>query len=369
MTTKQSNRSLDELQKKIAEADTTDFGDLIRLCPNGPQELLRFANWSGLSFEGADLRGFDFTCARLRNCNFSGASIEGARFDQAEINETNLSAAKDWTAHLNSWKSSAKIPPDSHLPIGAVFRDAPFAPEMVVIPPGRFWMGSKDGEGRDSERPRHEVVIPDALAVGRFPVTFEEWDFAQASKDWKKLSGLKPRKSEDHGWGRGRWPVIDVSWIDSQAYLKWLSAKTGQAYRLLSEAEWEYACRAGKETAYCFGDGEKELGDYAWYAENSGGRTHLVGQKKANGFGLHDMYGNVWEWCKDNRHSAYGGRPDELKATGVVWATRGGGFRVLRGGSWLHDPQNLYLAYRSYIPGYHHYDIGLRVARMLPSES
>ena len=124
-------------------------------------------------------------------------------------------------------------------------------------------MGSRDGEGEDSERPRHEVTIPHAIAVGRFPVTFEEWDFAQADAEWRGITGRKSRKAKDEGWGRDRRPVIDVSWEDAQAYARWLSGKTGQPYRLLSEAEWEYACRAGSEAAYCFGDNEAELGDYS----------------------------------------------------------------------------------------------------------
>ena len=130
---------------------------------------------------------------------------------------------------------------------GESFRDLDSAPEMVAVPAGEFWMGSKDGEGAADEHPRHKVTIPRPLAVGRFPVTFYEWDAAVAA-------GGVTRKPNDSGWGRGRRPVIDVSWDDAQAYAKWLSGKTGQRYRLLSEAEWEYCCRAGTQSAYCFGD-------------------------------------------------------------------------------------------------------------------
>jgi uncharacterized caspase-like protein len=136
---------------------------------------------------------------------------------------------------------------------GESFRDLYMAPEMVVIPPGEFQMGS-NGEGSDYGCPQHKVTIPQAFAVGRYPVTFTEWDEAIAQ-------GGVSYKPHDQGWGRGRRPVINVSWDDVQAYVQWLSARTGQSYRLLSEAEWEYACRAGSQGDYCFGRSERELVD------------------------------------------------------------------------------------------------------------
>ena len=223
---------------------------------------------------------------------------------------------------------------------------------MVVVPAGEFWMGSKDGEGNDDERPRHKVTISQAFAVGKYPVTFDEWDAAVAA-------GGVSHKPGDQGWGRGRRPVINVSWDDAKAYIKWLSGKTGQPYRLLSEAEWEYACRAGSETAYSFGDNESDLGRHAWYSSNAGGKTHPVGEKAANGFGLHDMHGNVWEWCEDPWHGNYNGAPDD----GSAWTTGGGGIRVLRGGSWNDNPQNLRAACRFISTLGIRYDyIGFRVA-------
>ena len=242
---------------------------------------------------------------------------------------------------------------------GESFRDFDAAPEMVVVPAGEFWMGSKDGEGFDSERPRHKVTISQAFAVGKYPVTFAEWD-AYAAGGLGGILGFGKRHSpSDRGWGRDRRPVINVSWDNAKAYIKWLSDKTGQPYRLLSEAEWEYACRAGSETAYSFGDNESDLGRHAWYSSNSGGKTHPVGEKAANGFGLHDMHGNVWEWCEDPWHGNYNGAPDD----GSAWTTGGSGIRVLRGGSWGNDPQYLRAARRGiYSPGNRYYGIGFRVA-------
>ena len=226
------------------------------------------------------------------------------------------------------------------------FRDFGGAPEMIWVPAGHFSMGSRDGEGGERERPTHEVTIPRVFAVGRYPVTFEEWDFAQGDKDWKKITGMEPCKPDDQGWGRGRMPAINVSWEDGQAYIKWLSHKSGQPYRLLSEAEWEYACRAGSEAVYCFGDVTEQLGDYAWYDGNSEGRTHPVGRRKPNAFGLYDMHGNVWEWCEDQWHGSYKDKPNDLKASGGAWATEGSGNRVLRGGSWIDNPRALRSPYR-----------------------
>ena len=190
------------VQQRLLSSGKTDFASLVKLAGLDPARHMRFADWSGVDFSGSDLRGFDFTGARLIGCNFEGAQIEGARFDQALIDEvrpgkldpgrTNLRAAADWDEHVKSWKQPDKLALE-HLPPGSVFQDAPFAPEMVVVPPGRFMMGSKDGEGEADERPRHEVKIPQAPAVGRFPVTFEEWDAARAA------GGVKHKPSDEGG--------------------------------------------------------------------------------------------------------------------------------------------------------------------------
>ena len=244
------------------------------------------------------------------------------------------------------------------------FKDFDGAPEMVMVAAGRFWMGSRDGEGDEDERPRHEVTIPRAFAVGRYPVTFEEWDFAQKDQDWKKITSVELRRAGDGGWGRGRWPAIDVSWEDARAYAKWLSYKSGQTYRLLSEAEWEYACRAGNEGAYYFGDDVARLGDYAWYDGNSKKKPHPVGEKKPNAFGLYDMHGNVWEWCEDVWHDSYKDKPEELRQTGSAWVSGDSSLHVIRSGSWSDNPQELRAASRVESSG-RYSNVAFRLAKTL----
>src|SRR5207249_7461576 len=139
---------------------------------------------------------------------------------------------------------------------------------------------------------QHTVVIPQPLAVGKFEVTFDEWDACVAH-------GGCTYRPIDAGWGRGRQPVIRVSWDDAKVYSAWLAKQTGKPYRLLTEAEWEYAARAGNPGRYSFGDNETQLGEYAWFSNNSDSKTQPVGTKKPNAFGLYDMHGNVWQWVED----------------------------------------------------------------------
>jgi formylglycine-generating enzyme required for sulfatase activity len=245
---------------------------------------------------------------------------------------------------------------DADRPDLAVFRDVPFAPELVVIPTGEFMMGSPEREdGRyDPEGPQHRVTIGQRFAIGRYPVTFDEYDrFCEAKR------GDKPA---DGGWGRGRRPAINVSWDDAQAYIAWLSQETGRAYRLPSEAEWEYACRAGTTTRYSFGDAITP--DKANYGDSGLSQTSQVGAYPANPWGLQDMHGNVWEWVEDDWHENYRGAP----ADGSAWkeAKTGSGPRlcVLRGGSWNDNPRGCRSACRDWNGTVNRYfDIGVRVAR------
>jgi formylglycine-generating enzyme required for sulfatase activity len=207
-------------------------------------------------------------------------------------------------------------------------------------------------EGFEEERPQHRVTIAQRFALGRFPVTLDEYDrFCEA----KRLG-----KPADGGWGRGRRPVINVTWHDAQVYVVWLSQETGRTYRLPSEAEWEYACRAGTTSRYSFGDSITPSN--ANYADSRLGRTSEVGAYPANPWLLHDMHGNVWEWVEDDWQENYQGAPPN----GSAWKDTGTRHRVLRGGSWFGDSGDCRSAGRS---GYDTVGrisfFGFRVARTL----
>lgn len=184
--------------------------------------------------------------------------------------------------------------------------------------------------------------------IGKYEVTFAEYD------RYCMESGLK--KPDDRGWGRGKRPVINVSWHDANAYIKWLNNKTGKNYRLPTEAEWEFVARAGTTTKWSFGDDKSDLKYYAWYDENSYDKgkghsdygTHKVGEKRANPWGLYDVHGNVWEWCSD-------------------WYSKDKKDRVLRGGSWDVNSSSTHSAIRIWIlPSYRDYVVGFRLLRTLP---
>ena len=246
-----------------------------------------------------------------------------------------------------------------HRPPEGVFRDCADCPEMVVVPAGTFMMGSPSGEPGwlDSEGPQRKVTIARPFAVGKFEVTFAEWDACAAAGGCKHQPG-------DEGWGRGRRPVINVSWHDAKEYAAWLSHTTGKTYRLLSEAEWEYAARAGTTTRYAFGDMiSKSQAQYSEGFAGSAGKTVEVGSFLANRFGLHDMHGNVWEWCEDGWHPDYHGGPID----GSVWSGGDASLLVLRGGSWLSwGPEGLRSAYRGRNRPESRYDsVGFRLFRAL----
>ncbi|MCP4697149.1 MAG: SUMF1/EgtB/PvdO family nonheme iron enzyme [Gammaproteobacteria bacterium] len=228
-------------------------------------------------------------------------------------------------------------------------QDGSQGPKMVWLPAGRFRMGDIQGSGRDNEKPVHEVSL-DAFAIGVYPVTFEEYDLF-----CKAVHRKKPGNS---GWVRGKRPVINVSWEDAVKYCEWLSEQTDEEYRLLTEAEWEYACRAGSETEYCFGNDKKRLGEYAWYEGYFWGK-HPVGKKKPNAWGLYDMHGNVWEWVRD----WMGAYPD-LAVNNPVGPDSSAS-RVCRGGSWYDYARHVRMSFRNeYAPGYRFEYLGFRCARV-----
>ena len=208
-------------------------------------------------------------------------------------------------------------------------------PEMVELSGETFFVGSPEGEGDDDERPQHEVTVP-AFAIGKYEVTFAEWDLCFAA------GGCSHRPS-DNGWGRAVRPMIDVSWDDAQEYVAWLSEVTGDTYRLPTEAEWEYAARAGTTTQYAFGD---EITSEQAKFDEAVGETTEVGSYPPNVWGLHDMHGNVWEWVEDCWNGSYAGAPTD----GSAWVQEGCSARVLRGGSWINRPELLRSAIRSRDP-------------------
>jgi formylglycine-generating enzyme required for sulfatase activity len=220
--------------------------------------------------------------------------------------------------------------------------------ELVKLPAGSFLMGSPDDEPgvKYEERPQHRINIR-SFAIGKYPLTQAQYEV---------VMGTNP----SHFKGDSNHPVESVSWSDAQAFCQKLSEKTGRKYRLPSEAEWECACRAGNITSYSFGNSFDLLGSYAWFRDNSNAKTHSVGRKKPNPWGLYNMHGNVWEWCEDAWHDNYQGAPVD----GIPWNGKSSqnNFHVLRGGSWFDNPPDCRSAARnSYHRNYDSRDIGIRL--------
>ena len=243
---------------------------------------------------------------------------------------------------------------------GEVFRDCADCPEMVVVLEGTYMMGSPPDEpGRwEDEGPRHRVTIARPFAVGRYEVTFAEWDACRRAGGCLHAPG-------DEGWGRGSRPVIHVSWKDAKEYVGWLSEKTGRTYRLPSESEWEYAVRADTDTPYYWGAeaGQGRANCGGCEERGGGAKTAPAGSFPPNGFGLFDMSGNVWEWVEDCGHRDYTGAP----ADGSAWLKPGDcRLRMLRGGAWDDAANRVRSAIRYWEFADTRRDvIGFRVARAL----
>ncbi len=244
---------------------------------------------------------------------------------------------------------------------GDSFRECAGAcPEMVVVPPGSFVMGSPADESGHSanESPQHQVTFARPLAVSRFEVTFADWDACATYGDCRATV-------RENGWGREKQPVIDVTWDDAKRYVAWLSRMTGRNYRLLSETEWEYAARAGSETAYSWGNdvGQARANCNGCGSQWDAVKPAPVGSFAPNAFGLYDMHGNVWEWVEDCYHATYDGAPND----GTAWRDGGECDRpVIRGGSFNAAPRNIRSGLRGRGPtGGKANDIGFRVARTI----
>jgi formylglycine-generating enzyme required for sulfatase activity len=249
---------------------------------------------------------------------------------------------------------------------GVEFKECDNCPVMIVVPAGTFTMGSPlsettgepefEGAHSGRERPQHEVTLAKPFAVSKFEVTFDDW-YACSS------AGACPDAPDS--WGRGRMPVINVNWRDAKKYVGWLSQLTGKEYRLLSEAEWEYAARAGASTRYSSGD---DLGNSNANCDGCGSpwdlrQTAPAGSFKPNAFGLYDVHGNVWEWVEDTWHENYEGAPTD----GSAWLQGGDpSLRVIRGGAWRNESYLVRAAVRERRKINVRFDtLGLRVARTL----
>jgi formylglycine-generating enzyme required for sulfatase activity len=236
------------------------------------------------------------------------------------------------------------------------YKDCDYCPEMVLIPAGQFRMGDLKGDGSSDEKPVHQIAIDKPFAMGKYEVTFAEYD-AYATAKGRSLP-------KDQSWGRDRRPAISVSWDDAKAYAKWLSEETGKRFRLPSETEWEYAARAGSASRYSWGD---EIGTNRGNCNGCGSewddsKTAPVGSFQPNEFGLYDMHGNVWEWVEDCWHASYQGAPVD----GSAWTSGSCNTRVLRGGSWTLEMRYLRSAYRNgNTPMYRGNSFGFRLAEDL----
>ncbi len=221
--------------------------------------------------------------------------------------------------------------------------------EMVLIPAGKFLMGSpnSDGSAASYEKPQHRVYITRPFYLGKHLVTQEQWEAVMGGNP-SYFQGPKN-------------PVEQVSWEDCRRFVGKLNAKMGGGkFSLPTEAQWEYACRAASTTRYCFGDDDSRLGEYAWYFEKPGSTTHPVGGKKPNAWGLYDMHGNVWEWCQDRWD-------EDGYATSLSHDPTGpdrGLLRVIRGGAWSRPAPVCRSASRFWFtPALRDYDLGFRLAR------
>jgi formylglycine-generating enzyme required for sulfatase activity len=242
----------------------------------------------------------------------------------------------------------------------ASFREcAKDCPEMVVIPAGEFMMGLPNAETSrfKDEGPQHKVTIPRPFAVSKFDVTFGDWDACASVGGCPRIGYAD--------FGRGTMPVINVVWDDAQKYVAWLSKMTGQPYRLLTEAEWEYAARAGSSTAYFWGDqiGTDNANCYGCGSQWDVRQTSPVGSFKPNAFGLYDMVGNVWQWVQDCYHDGY---TEAHPKDGAAWTTDDCSQRVARGGAWLSNTYKLRSSFRDgLIPGFRVNYLGFRLGRTL----
>ena len=329
--------------------------------------LLRSQTWiqfEDAAFEQAQVQGTPEAYAVYLSTFPQGRHADEARDSEAFARAQSRGTVEAYAEYVASYPSGLHVEEASRLqalrkryPLGTIVRDCEQCPKMVVVLAGRFRMGDLAGDGDDDKRPVHDVTVAAPFAVGKYEVTFAEWDACVAA-------GGCTHRPDDEGWGRGTRPVINVSWEDAQEYVRWLSRKTGKSYRLLSEAEWEYVARAGSTTKYPWGD---DIGTNKANCDGCGSqwdnkRTAPVGSFEPNAFGLFDTVGNVREWVKDCLNENYNGAPGD----GSAWTSGDCNQHVLRGGSWFNRPRFVRSAIRSRNDtGFREYINGFRVARTL----
>ncbi|MDM8563504.1 formylglycine-generating enzyme family protein, partial [Candidatus Marithioploca araucensis] len=237
-------------------------------------------------------------------------------------------------------------------------QDGSFGPEMVVIPAGQFRMGDVQEGGYKDEQPVHWTSV-NHFAMGRYEVTFEEYDhFAEATGR---------EKPDDQDCGRGKRPVMNVSWYDANAYAAWLSEQTGKQYRLPTETEWEYAARANTESQYWWDNeiGIKRANCDGWQSQWDNKKTAPVGSFSANAFGLYDTVGNLWEWTCSKYESQYTGKEEEC-----INDDNNQSDRVIRGGSLFNKPRDVRTANRNWIrPSVRYYGYGFRLVLVFQKKS
>ena len=392
----QHRRSLGSRPIRVLTSGNHGVGHLESKPPDTPKHLqyeqettLAQASWLALSSNAKQI--------------FPRNSSEYIQFDEPE---TLIAAIREvYAQHGNGRARSEPLAP------GQGFRECAECPEMKIIPAGHFTMGSSDEEKRwaanhgatlgsvSDEAPQHEVTVP-WFALGKYDVTRGEY------AAFVRATGHSSGNVCGHGLGKwdkdpkfswqspgftqtDRDPVVCVSWNDAQAYVAWLNRKTGHSYRLPTEAEWEYAARAGTTTKFWWGDDDSQAATYAWFRDNSGGEkvkpadplrlyefpgaTHPVGLKPANGFGLYDIVGNVWQWTEDCYDNSYAGAPTDGRAKETPSSdpkandSQGKCLRVDRGGSWMFPAWLLRPATRERNPeDFGDPIMGFRVARALP---
>jgi formylglycine-generating enzyme required for sulfatase activity/tRNA A-37 threonylcarbamoyl transferase component Bud32 len=333
---REEERRQEESRKRLAEEEAErQRQELLRLRQEGEDQLEQFVYQAFERTEGRPTTADTATANRISKehrlpSERAQVVVNKARARwQAECERRQKEAEEKQREHRQT-------PPEIVNSLGMKF---------VWVQPGTFLMGSPPNEeGRlDNQGPQHRVTLTKGFWVSVYPVTQSEW---------QKIMGSNPSLFK----GNNR-PVERVSWDDCQAFCRKLSEREGKTYRLLTEAEFEYVCRAGTTTAFCFGDEPAKLGEYAWFGGNSGRKSHPVGRKKANAWGLYDMHGNVWEWCQDK--VAHYPRSDQVDPQGPPR----GSYGVLRGGSWGNVARCCRSAHRFRLePGIRNSYLGCRVA-------